>query len=104
MHFVILAPHSAEVCPAGNSKIRSMLLEVGPQIPEMAERTGVRLVGGPYVNQEHMTVVILEADRAEDVTAFVAETRLNQWSTVHVIPSKPLADALAEFESQPPLF
>ena len=78
MHFVLLGVHSAEVCPTSNSTTRDLMLETAPEIPGIAERAGVKIVAGPYVNREHMTVVVLEADSAEAVDQFVLETRLHQ--------------------------
>lgn len=39
MHFVVLGVHSAEVCPTSNAKSRALLMEMGPQIPKLAEQT-----------------------------------------------------------------
>ena len=63
MHFVLLAVHSAEVCPTSNEKTRDLMLQIGPQVPEMAERTGVNIVAGPYTNREHMMVAVVEAEK-----------------------------------------
>ena len=50
MHYVILGEHTAEVCPTSNAKTRALLLEIGPQIPKIAEQNGVTIVSGPFVN------------------------------------------------------
>jgi len=67
MHFVVLGVHSPEVCPTSNAKSRALLLEMGPQIPKLAEQHGVKIVAGPYVNREHTTVVVAETDSAESL-------------------------------------
>jgi hypothetical protein len=104
MHFVLLAEHTAEVCPTSNSKVRDMLLEVGPQIPSIAERNSVKILAGPFVNREHVTVVVVEADKADEVDAFLTESRLNQWNSVRVLPSLPIEEGMAHLQDQPPLF
>jgi hypothetical protein len=104
MHFVVLGSHSAEVCPLSNAKSKALLLEVGPQIPKIAEKHGVKIVAGPFVNREHLTVVIAEAERAEDLDSFIVESRLQQWNTVRVLPSQPMEVGMKEVAEGAPLF
>jgi hypothetical protein len=104
MHFVVLGTHSAEVCPTSNAKSRALLLELGPQIPAIAEKHGVKIVAGPFVNREHLTVTIAEADRADDLDAFIVESRLAQWNTVRVIPSHPMEVGMQEIAEGTSLF
>jgi DNA-binding LacI/PurR family transcriptional regulator len=103
MHFVILGEHEAHDCPTSNSKTKALMLEVASQIPKYAEQNGVRIVSGPFANREHITVAVVEADRAENVDAFIVASRLAQWNRVRVIPSHPLQDAMSELEG-PSLF
>lgn len=104
MHFVLLATHSPDICPTSNSKTREILLQTAPEIPNIAERSGVKIVAGPYVNREHITVLIVEADRAEDVDRFLVEARLPQWNSVRVLPSLPMEQGLKEVQEQTPVF
>ena len=104
MHFVLLAEHSADVCPLSNSKTKELLLSMAPDIPSIAEKNGVKLVAGPFVNRQHLIVVIAEADTAEGIDAFVHEARLDQWNQVRVIASLPLQDAMQEVQDSPALF
>lgn len=104
MHFVILASHSPEVCPSSNAKSKAMLLEVGPQIPTIAEKNGVKLLAGPFINREHLTVVIAEAERAEALDAFILESRLAQWNTVRILPSHPMEVGMKEIVEGTSLF
>ncbi len=104
MHFVILGSHSAEVCPTSNAKSKALLLEIGPQIPAIADKHGVKIVAGPFINREHLTVVIAEAERAEALDAFVVESRLAQWNTVRVIPSHPMEVGMQEIVEGTSLF
>ena len=96
MHFVVLGVHTAEVCPTSNAKSRALLLEIGPQIPKLADQHGVKIVAGPYVNREHMTVTIAEADSAESLDAFLFATRLHQWNQLRIIPSHTMEQGMKE--------
>jgi hypothetical protein len=104
MHFVLLAEHTAEVCPLSNSRTKELLLQTGSQIPDMAEKNGVKLLAGPFVNRQHLAVVIVEADKADEVDSFIHESRLDQWNQVRVVPSLPLQEAMQEVQDSPALF
>ena len=104
MHYVVIGEHSAEVCPTSNAKTKARLLEMAPQIPKIAEKNGVKILSGPYVNHEHITVVIVETDRPENLDAFLTESRLPQWNSMRVIPSRPIAEGVAELDASPSLF
>jgi uncharacterized protein with GYD domain len=104
MHFVILGTHSAEVCPTSNAKTKALLLEIGPEIANLAEKHGVNIVAGPYANREHIVVTIVETDRAEALDSFVVESRLSQWNQVRILPSVPMQEAMQELQEAPTLF
>ena len=104
MHFVLLAEHTADVCPTSNQKTRDLMLEIGPDIPKIAGNNGVTIVAGPYVNREHITVVVVEADRAEAIDGFLMDARLPQWNTVRILPSLPIEEAMKQLQQSPPLF
>jgi hypothetical protein len=104
MHYVVIAEHSAEVCPTSNAKTKSLLLEMAPQIPKIAEKNDVNILSGPFVNHEHISVVIVETDRPENLDAFLIETRLPQWNRVRVMPSRPIAEGMKEVAEGTSLF
>lgn len=104
MHFVVLAEHTAEVCPTSNSKTMELMSEMGPQVPGIAEKNGVRIVAGPFVNREHVIVTIVDADTADAVDRFLVETRLAHWNSVRVLPSHSIEEAMEEVQSNTPLF
>jgi len=104
MHFVLLAEHTAEVCPTSNSKTRDLMIEMGPQVPGIAEKNGVKILAGPFVNREHLVVAIVEADQAEAVDQFLIESRLAHWNTVRVLPSHTIEQGIQEIQSGTPLF
>jgi hypothetical protein len=104
MHFVLLAEHTADICPMSNSKTRDLVIEATPQIPGIAERNGVQLVAGPYVSREHLTVAVVEAEKADQVDRFIVESRLAQWNSVRVLPSQPLERGMEEIQEFPAIF
>jgi hypothetical protein len=55
--------------------------------PNIAQRNGVTLVSGPWVNREHVVVVVVEADQSEAVDRFIVESRLMQWNRIRILPS-----------------
>lgn len=104
MHFVVLATHTPEICPLSNAKTKALLLEMGPQIPDIAKQHGVQIVAGPFVNREHMTVLILETERADELDAFLGAARLHQWNQLHILPSLPMEDGMREIQEVTSLF
>ena len=104
MHFVVLGIHSPEICPSSNAKARDMLLEMAPQIPDIAKKHGVNIVAGPFINREHTTVVIVETERPEALDTFLVETRLYQWNQLRVLPSLPLQEGMKEVQEGTSLF
>jgi hypothetical protein len=104
VHFILLGVHSAEVCPTSNSTTRDLMLETASEIPSIAERAGVKIEAGPYVNREHMTVVVLEADTAEAVDQFILETRLHQWNTMRILPSHTIQEGMKDVQEGTPLW
>jgi hypothetical protein len=104
MHFVVLASHSPDICPLSNAKTKALLLDMGPQIPDIAKQHGVDLVAGPFVNREHMSVVIVETERAESLDAFLAASRLHQWNQLHILPSLPMEESMKDVEEATALF
>lgn len=104
MHFVVLGSHSPETCPLSNAKTKALLLEIGPQIPDIAKQHGVNIVAGPFVNREHTTVVILETENAADLDAFLGASRLHQWNQLHILPSLPMEEGMKEIQEAASLF
>jgi hypothetical protein len=98
MHFVLLCEHSAEVCPTSNSKTRDLMLQIGPEVPSIAEKAGVKIVAGPFVNREHTITTIVEAEKAENVDTFLVETRLFNWNRVRVLPSLTIEEGMKEIQ------
>jgi hypothetical protein len=104
VHYVVLANHSPDICPTSNAKTKALLMELAPQFPSIAQKHGVNILAGPFVNREHMSVVIVETDRAEGLDDFLVDSRLAQWNQVHILPSRSLEEGLTEIQEGTPLF
>jgi hypothetical protein len=104
MHYVVLASHSAEVCPTSNAKTKALLLDIAPEIPAIADKHGVKILAGPFANREHTVVTIVETERAEALDMFLVDSRLAQWNQVHLLPSIPLDEGIRQIEEGTSLF
>jgi hypothetical protein len=104
MHYVVLATHTAEVCPTSNAKTRALLLELAPQIPAIADKHGVKIIAGPFTSREHVVVTVVETERSEALDAFLAGSRLSQWNQVHILPSLSMEESMRELQEGAPLF
>lgn len=104
MHYVLLANHNAEVCPTSHAKTRELMLQMGPEIPKIAQKVGVTIVAGPFVNREHTIVSVVETDKAENVDRFLVESRLPQWNTVRILPSLTIEQAMQEIQQETAVF
>jgi len=90
MYYVLLAEHSAETCPTSNSKVREVLQKSATEMPNIAKKLGVEIIGGPYANREHILVAVVRSEKAEAVDRFISESNLSQWNKVKVLPSHTL--------------
>jgi hypothetical protein len=104
MHYVILATHNAEVCPTANATVREMLLAMAPQIPDLAEKNGVTITAGPYANREHVIVLVADAQSADGLDQFLAQTRLDLFNSVRILPSLSMDEAMRELTEGTALF
>ncbi|GHG62584.1 hypothetical protein [Streptomyces griseocarneus] len=104
MHFVLLATHTPDICPTANATTRDLMLKTAPELPNLAQKAGVDIVAGPFVNREHTVVVVVQADKAENVDRFLVEARLPQWNSVRVLPSLTMEEGLTEIRAQTPIF
>ena len=80
------------------------MLQTAPQMPDIAEGSGINMVAGPYVSDEHLVVTIVEADKVEKVHQFLSDSRLNQWNTVRVVPVLTVQEGMKEIQEGTPLF
>ena len=104
MYYVLLASHTPDICPSANAKMKELLLKHGPEIPDIARRHGVKLIAGPFVSREHLSVVVVEAAKAEALDQFISESGLAQWNSVRVLPSLMLEEGMKEVAASKSIF
>ncbi|MBT2491092.1 hypothetical protein J7E96_21730 [Streptomyces sp. ISL-96] len=104
MHFVLIATHTPEICPTSNATTRDLLLKTAPDMPNLAQKAGVDIVAGPFVNREHTIVAVVQSDKVENVDRFLMETRIPHWNRVRVLPSLTMEEGLTEVQAQTPIF
>ncbi|CAM5741050.1 hypothetical protein SAFG77S_01751 [Streptomyces afghaniensis] len=104
MHFVLIATHTPEVCPTSHATTRDLMLQTAPDIPNLAQKAGVEIVAGPFVNREHTIVVVVQSDKVENVDRLLIDSRLPQWNRVRVLPSLTMEEGLTDIEAQTPIF
>ncbi|MFD6169657.1 hypothetical protein [Streptomyces coeruleorubidus] len=73
-------------------------------IPNLAQKAGVEIVAGPFVNREDTIVVVVQSDKVENVDRLLTESRLPQWNRVRVLPSLTMEEGLTDIEAQTPIF
>ncbi|WP_255951360.1 hypothetical protein [Streptomyces odontomachi] len=104
MHYVLYATHNPEQCPMSNATIKQLLLDIAPEMPNIAQQAGVSIAAGPYVNREHSILTVLDSDSAENVDRFLVDSRLTQWNSVRVIPSLTMEEGLQQLRGQETIF
>jgi hypothetical protein len=98
MLYVVLAQHAAEVCPTSNSKTRAAVEKTMPEMPKLAQKHGLKILAGPTVSHEHLTVIVAEAPKMESLHEFIADSGLAQWNQVRVVPSMTVEDGLKDVD------
>jgi hypothetical protein len=104
VHYVVLASHPPEICPTSNAKTRALLLDLAPQIPAIAQKHGVNILAGPFVNREHLAVTIVDTDSAEGLDDFLVDSRLAQWNQVRILPSRSMQEGMTQLQEGTSLF
>jgi hypothetical protein len=104
MQYVIVAEHSAQLCPTSNAQTRQLMKEGADQIPELARRIGVEIVALRVFGPDHVLLGVVEANDIEAVRDFILESRLIQWNTTRVHATYSMEEALTKVESLPTIF
>jgi uncharacterized protein with GYD domain len=104
IHFVLLASHTPETCPSSNAKTRELVQKTAPEARNIAEKAGVKIVAGPFINHEHLVVIIAEAQKVEAIDTFLEHSRLGHWNNVRVLPSLTMEEGMQQLRDQSPIF
>src|ERR1700694_3526992 len=101
--YVILAEHSADICPSSNARVRKRALEgMGELLPKLTQQAKITFQAGPlHLDPGHRTVAVVDAPNIEAVTKLVYDTGLSQWNTVEVCPTTPTAELMARVDDFP---
>jgi hypothetical protein len=103
---VILADHSADICPSSNARTRARAMQgLGQDLPKLAQEAGVRFEVAPlHLDPGHRTMSVVEAPSIEVVTKLLYDVGLTQWNTVEVCPVTPVSEMMARVEDFPIIF
>lgn len=104
MQFVVIARHSPEHCPMSNAKIRQLMKEGAKEVPNIAQKLGVKILSMNVYGPDHEVLVVVEADGIEPVREFVTESRLIQWNTTTIHATWSMEEALAKADKLPAIF
>ncbi|HEX5268019.1 MAG TPA: hypothetical protein VFW24_14735 [Acidimicrobiales bacterium] len=104
--YVILADHSADICPSSNGRSRARAQEgMGQLLPKLSKEAGVVFQVGPlHLDPGHRTMSVVDAPNIEAVTQLVFDSGMSQWNTVEVCPVRPVAELMAEVDRFPIVF
>jgi hypothetical protein len=101
--YVVRLEHSSDQCPIANSKVRDRMLKGAPEIPILAQKLGVKFLIGPLIlGAEHLSLAVVEAEKAETVQEFILRSGLSQWNSVRVSAAKSLEESIKDWEKSPP--
>ena len=73
-----------------------MSAEGAGQIPELAEKLGVKLEATYVPMNNHMVFAAVEADDMATVREFAFQSRLGQWNTIEIYQVSTLEEALTK--------
>ena len=82
----IYGSHTTESCPLNNQKFRKMVIEGGPQIKQLAEGAGVKIIGQYHSGLEHTFLWVVEAKDAHTVEALMFQAGVHSFNAVTIVP------------------
>ena len=101
--YFVRLEHSSDQCPSANSKARERVMKGMPEMPNLAQKLGVKFLTGPLVlASEHLSVAVVEAEKVETVQELILRSGLSQWNTVRISAVQPLEEAMKDMEKMPP--
>ena len=104
MQYLIAGQHPPDLCPSANEAVRRMSQEGASQIPELAEKLGVKLLATYIPMNNHMVFVAVEADDMSTVREFAFQSRLGQWNTIDIYQVSTLEEALTKVNELPTIY
>lgn len=104
MQFLVVGEHPPDLCPSANEKIRNMASEGGQQMPQLAEKLGVKINATYVPMTNHKLFVAVEADSVEAVRELAWQGRLSQWNTIDIYPVSTLEEAIGRSQELPTVY
>ncbi len=104
MQYLIVGQHPPDLCPSANETVRKLSAEGAAQIPELAEKLGVKLLATYVPMNNHMVFAAVEADDMDSVREFAFQSRLGQWNTLELYQVSTLEEALTKVTELPTIY
>jgi hypothetical protein len=102
--YLIFGQHPPDLCPSANETVRKLSAEGAGQIPELAEKLGVKLLATYVPMNNHMVFAAVEADDMDSVREFAFQSRLGQWNTLELYQVSTLEEALTKVQELPTIY
>jgi uncharacterized protein with GYD domain len=82
----------------------SSLRRAGAQIPELADKLGVKVTATYVPMNNHMVFAAVEGDDMATVREFAFQSRLGQWNTIDIYQVATLEEALTKVNELPTIY
>ena len=104
MQYVITAEHPPQLCPTSNAMTRAIVTQGMPQLPALAESTGLKIITVNIFGPDHVMLFVVESKDIESVREFVRLGRIYQWNTVKINATWTPEEAMKSLEGIDPIF
>jgi uncharacterized protein with GYD domain len=102
--YLVVGQHPPDLCPSANETVRKLALEGAQEMPDLAEKLGVKLLATYVPMISHRVIAAVEADDANAVREFAWQARLAQWNTVEIMQTSTLEEALVRVQEMPAIY
>jgi hypothetical protein len=102
--FAVIAEHPPDLCPTSNARTRQMMKEGAGQIPQLAERLGLKIVTLRVFGPDHIILAVVEAEDIESVRDFIRLSRLIQWNTTNIHATYSIEETLGMLDELETIF
>ena len=102
--YLIVGQHPPDLCPSANETIRKLSVEGAGQIPNLAEKLGVKVLATYVPMYNHMVFAAVEANDMDAVREFAFQSRLGQWNTLELYQVSTLEESMAKVEELPTIY
>jgi hypothetical protein len=85
---IVLQRHSVENCPMNNEKMKKMASEIMDKIGALTKKHGIKMVGNWSVPQEHLSIIVYEAQSLDAFLKLQMEPLIMKWVAQHTTEIK----------------